>query len=231
MKLPVLTAAAALMAAGSARAAAFSYSASSLAPGIIPDGDPSGYASSVNVTAPAGAKVLSLEITIDLTATSDSFAFLGDLYVYATNGTHLAVLMNRAGRRPGSNAGYADDQAMQVTFSALGVSDFHDYRVALYGSHTSPLTGPLTGTWQPDARFIDPAAVQSADARLAGLSVFNGDEAGGAWHLFAADLSTGAEHQINAWTITISAEVIPEPGAAALLILATLAAARRRRAV
>ena len=210
-------------------ASAAIYSASDAVPAAIPDGDTSGLARSLTINAPAGMRILSLEVTLDISSTSDSTAFLGDLYVYITNGSELAVLINRPGRRDDSNAGYDDDQSINATFSALGANDFHDYRVALYGSHTSPLTGPVTGTWQPDARFTDPAQVRSADARLAGLSIYNGDNPAGTWHLFAADLSSGSAHQINTWSLSITAEPIPEPASTTALLLAALATATRRR--
>jgi subtilisin-like proprotein convertase family protein len=191
----------------------------------IPDGSASGLARSLSVSA-GGEAVASVEVDVNLSA-SGGTAFLGDIYLYLTDGTHLSVLANRAGRRTGFPAGYSDNQPVTITFSGTGANDFHNYRVPVTGSHATPLTGPLTGIWQPDGRLTDPASVLDTDARSAMLSVFNGAPADGTWSLFAADLSTGAAHQLNSWTLRI--ETIPEPAAATITGLAAFALLLRRR--
>jgi hypothetical protein len=196
----------------------------------IPDGHSSGVVRSVVVPPPSfGDVVLGAEVDVNLGAVQGEPAFLGDLYLYLSNGTHLSVLVNRPGRRTGAPAGYSDNQSMIVTFSTAGAADIHDYRVTAAGSHTNPLTGALTGIWQPDGRAVDPAVVLDTSPRTAGLGVFNGDTASGTWNLFAADLSTGALHQINGWTLRLTTPDIPEPGSTALLASALLLISRRRR--
>ena len=191
----------------------------------IPDGSSSGVARSLTVSAP-GETIVGAEVDIDISAATGGVAFLGDLYLYLSNGTDLAVLVNRAGRRSGGSAGYSDNQSMQVTFSSLGAADIHNYRLALNGSHVTPLAGPLTGLWQADGRLTDPALVLDSSPRTAGLDVFTGDAATGTWTLFAADLSLGSTHRINSWTLRL--DTIPEPGCAAL-VASTLLLPRRRR--
>lgn len=208
---------------GSASAAVLTFTDASVTP--IPDGHSSGVVRTLSV--PAGAPILSTEVDIAISGISVDPMFLGDLYLYLSHGTDLAVLVNRPGRRAGAPAGYGDNQPMSVTFSTLGAEDFHNYRLSLNGSHTTPLTGALTGIWQPDGRAVDPATVLDSSPRTAGLDVFNGDDPAGTWTLFAADLSSGQMHQINTWTLRLT--TIPEPGSAAMLLASAFALGARRR--
>jgi hypothetical protein len=215
-----------LLSAGYATAAVITVSDSATT--AIPDGHSSGVVRSLTVLAP-GETVLGAEVDVNISAIQGDSAFLGDLYLYLSNGTHLSVLANRAGRRAGAPAGYSDNQSMTVTFSTAGAADFHDYRVTASGAHSTPLSGPLTGIWQPDGRTDDPAVVLDTSPRPAGLGVFAGDAASGTWTLFAADLSSGAVHQINGWTLRLTTPDIPEPGSVALLLSSLIVAGRRRR--
>lgn len=213
-----------LFTAGSASAAL--WTASDNVVNAIPDGSSSGLARSLTINA-GGQAVTGVEVRLNISATSGGSAFLGDLYVYLTNGTSLAVLANRPGRRAGAAGGYGDDQSFNVLFSVLGTADFHDYRLNTTGSNLLALTGPLTGTWQPDGRPADPGSVLDTSPRNAGLGVFNGSIADGTWSLFAADLSSGATHQLNSWTLNIT--TIPEPATVTLAGAAALLGLRRRR--
>jgi subtilisin-like proprotein convertase family protein len=194
----------------------------------IPDGNSSGIARTVTVNAP-DERVVSAEVDVNISLANDDTPFLGDLYLYLSNGSHLSVLLNRPGRRAGAPAGYDDDDNINVTFSTAGTGDIHNYRVVLNGDHNTALTSGLTGIWQPDGRAVDPAAVLDTDARTAGLDIFAGDMASGDWHLYAADLSTGNVHRVNSWTLRLTTETIPEPGTSALAFGALAMLARRRR--
>jgi subtilisin-like proprotein convertase family protein len=216
----------ALVCASSAPAAVLNLTDSVVT--TIPDGSGSGVARSLTVSG-SGESIVSVEVDISASAVSAGTAFLGDLYVYLTNGTDLAVLVNRAGRRAGVPSGYSDNQPMTITFTDGAANDFHNYRVAVSGSHSTALTGPLTGLWQPDGRLVDPGIVLDTSTRTAGLNVFAGDPADGTWSLFAADLSTGGVHQINSWTLRIT--TIPEPATVTLGIAALAALMRRRSSV
>lgn len=215
---------ASLITAGSATAAVWTASDNTV--GAIPDGSSAGLARSLNMNT-AGQAITGVEVSLNISATSGGTAFLGDLYVYVTNGTDLAVLANRPGRRAGADAGYGDNQSMNVTFSAVAGADFHNYRLTATGSHSTPLSGPLAGLWEADGRATDPLSVLDTDPRSAGLGVFTGDTGDGTWSLFAADLSSGATHQLNSWTLTLT--TIPEPGSALMLLAGSLALATRRR--
>lgn len=192
----------------------------------IPDGSSAGLARSITLST-AGEVITDMQVSVNISATSGGTAFIGDLYLYLTNGTNLAVLANRAGRRAGADAGYSDNQNMSVTFTLVGGNDFHNYRVPVTGSHVTSLSNPLTGLWEADGRTTDPASVLDTDARTAGLGVFTGSVGDGTWSLFAADLSSGATHQLNSWSLNVT--TIPEPGSVLMLLGGSLLLSLRRR--
>ena len=207
-----------------AQAAVFTYTDSATT--VIPDGESSGVARSLTAIT-GGQTITGVEVAINISATAGGIPFIGDLYLYLTNGSEIAILANRPGRSAAASAGYSDDQSIDILFSEVGVADFHNYRLTATGSHAIPLSGTLTGVWEADGRLTDPASVLDTDARTAGLDVFNGDLADGTWSIFAADLSSGGTHQINSWSISLT--VVPEPGTATLVMLSTAALIRRRR--
>lgn len=194
----------------------------------IPDGSSSGLSRNINVSTPSGLDTItSISVSVHVTAAPGKVGFLGDLYIYLTNGSDYAVLYNRAGRSLTMPSGYSDDQSMDVVFSESAANDVHRYRNILTGSSTSPLTSALTGTWQPDGRATDPASVLDTDMRTAGLDSFVGAAADGNWSLFVADLSGGGEHQLVSWTLTM--DTVPEPSALLLTLGALPLMMRRRR--
>lgn len=127
-----------------------------------------------------------------------------------THGAGYAVLLNRPGRRADNLFGYSDGGLTQVTFDdAAAGQDVHLYRLILNGSHSIPLGGPLTGTWQPDGRTTDPDLVLGTEGRGAMLSSFRGLDPNGDWTLFAADLSSGGQSAIEGWSLAFAP--VPEP--------------------
>ena len=139
----------------------------------------------------------------------------------------IGVLLNRAGRTATDPWGYGDN-GLNVTFLD-GVSDIHEYQVSLGQAPT----GPLTGFWAPDGRTADPAVVTEASTRGTALADFLGLPAAGTWTLFIADLDTGGEARLDAWSLSLGTVTVPEPGTtavAAALALAGLAGWRRLRA-
>ncbi len=192
----------------------------------IPDGSSSGVARVLTLSGTLDS-VVSLELSLQIAALPGSDAFLGDLYVYLTNGTNVAVLLNRVGRTSSEPAGYGDNQTLNVTFTNSAANDIHSYRLPTTGSAANPLTGALTGNWLADGRTTDPSNVLDSDTPTARLDVFSGGSAANDWILFVADLSSGAEHQLVSWTLTLN--TVPEPSAGLLALAALPLILRRRR--
>ena len=195
----------------------------------IPDGSSSGLARQLFVNAP-GETITGVEVDLSVSAISTDVAFLGDLYFYLSHGSESVVLLNRPGRTTRSPNGYSDDQSVNVTFSLNAVNDIHNYRLVLNGSQAIPLTTALSGNWKADGRTTDPSSVLDTDARTSDLDVFNGTAASGAWNLFAADVSTGAVHELTGWTLRVT--TVPEPSSTLFFLSASsLSLLQRRRKV
>jgi subtilisin-like proprotein convertase family protein len=192
----------------------------------IPDGSSSGLARQLIVSAP-GESIVSVQVDLSVSAIPSNVAFLGDLYFYLNHESQSSVLLNRAGRSSSSLSGYSDNQSMNVTFSESATNDIHNYRLTLKGNQTTPLSSALNGIWQADGRATDPSSVLDTDARTAGLNVFNGTAASGAWNLFAADLSTGAVHQLTGWTLRLT--TVPEPSSTLVFVSASCISLLYRR--
>lgn len=192
----------------------------------IPDGSSSGLARLISVSG-TSESIVSVEVSLQISAAPGQDAFLGDLYVYLSNGTDKVVLLNRAGRTSTAPAGYGDDQSLNVTFSSSGTSDIHNYRLVLNGNAATALTGPLSGIWLPDGRDTDPNLVLDTDAPSSSLDVYADAPAAGDWTLFVADLSGGGSHSLVSWSLTL--ETVPEPSALLLSLGALPLLARRRR--
>ena len=173
----------------------------------IPDGNPSGLANVLTVSGSEILQIQSVKITLNVTGT-----FNGDLYAYLQHGSDLAIHL----------FGYGDD-GLSITFNDLAANDVHTYQ-----DQVTPGAGnPLTGTWQPDGRAVDPDAVTDEDGRTAMLGSFAGGEANGDWTVFIADMSGGDGSQLAGWSLEVTG--VPEPGPAALLVLGTVLLGRRRR--
>ena len=182
----------------------------------IPDGNPSGVTNVQNV-ASSITRIDSVVVSMDLTG-----SFNGDLYAYLQHGSGLAILLNRPGRTASDLFGFGDD-GFNVTFDDLAPNDVHTYQIQI----TPGAGNPLTGTWQPDGRAVDPDLVVDTDAQTAMLSSFNSHDGSGDWTVFLADMSGGDEHQLVNWSLEISG--VPEPGTAILLLLGAGLLARRCR--
>lgn len=197
----------------------------------IPDWDPNGVANSLTVTTP-GTVLVSLTIQLSISGRGEDGSYNGDLYAYVKHNDTIAILLNRPGKTADDDFGYADSQGFQVTFddsalggNATGTQDIHIYRreLSLSGTDDStPLTGPLTGVWRPDARAADPDDVVDSTPRTAGLGGFAGIDPNGTWTLFLADLGQNGLAQLDSWAI--SGVAVPEVPASSLLTAVALGA-------
>ena len=182
----------------------------------IPDNSTVGVASSQNVVTDI-TEITDVSVRLNI-----SGGFNGDYYAYLTHGSGFAVLLNRVGRTTGNDFGYAD-AGVDVNFtSGANSGDVHIYQLTL-----NPNGGPLTGTWAPDARNVNPMASLDTSPRTAFLSSFNGLDANGDWTLYVADRSTVGLGTLVSWSAQITG--IPEPTSCLLLALAPLTLLRRKR--
>lgn len=196
----------------------------------IPDDSSTGLFSQISVA--TEGTVDSISVGLNISPAIGSTAFLGDLYAYLQHDSGLSVLLNRPGRRTGETLGYDDNQSLSVTFSDAGTGDIHSYRTVLSGNDAAPLASALTGTWIPDGRTTDPSLVLATDNPSARLTVFDGANLQGNWRMFVADISGGALHRFDSWSLTVNYSPVPEPAAGAVLAalgLVTFAFFRRSR--
>lgn len=201
---------AALAQAATAGAATITTGFSWIAGSTIPDNDSSGLVR----TGTVAMNVASIDlITVTLETTG---GWNGDLYAYLQHSSGFSVLVNRPGVTALNPAGSAGS-GMNVLLADAAAADVHG------------APGTITGNWQPDGRNVDPSVVLDTSLRTAMLSNFHGLNPNGTWTLFVADLAAGDEATLVSWGVTITGELIPEPGAAALLALASAALWRRPR--
>ena len=193
---------------------------------VIPDGTSSGLTSVITVAGNTET-IISLTVNLRISAQVVEDAFLGDLYISLTKGSGTTVLLNRPGRTLDAPYGYDDFFNLNLTFAYDGTQDVHTYRTAVSGDEGSPLTGDLTGIFQPDARTDDPAIVTTDSARSLFLSELTNQTASGDYTLFISDLGQGSVHVLDSWGMTI--ETVPEPSSVFLLGLASCWMLRRQR--
>ncbi len=157
----------------------------------IPDANPSGISSSINVSG-SGSSLSALTVTLNI-----SDGYNGDLYAYLScNGT-LVTLLNRVGTGSGNPIQSA------FGYSTAGFNNVTLDNAATGGSiHNVQNPGSLpTVSFTPDG---------------GSLASFNGVDPNGMWTLFFADLSSGNTSTLNGWSLDITA--VPEPVNVALVI-------------
>ncbi len=187
----------------------------------IPDGSLSGLSDTRTFPQSFGP-ILDISVTLNISGLGYG-ANNGDYYAYLTHGSGIAVLLNRPGYRSGSTIGYDDSGFNSVTFSdSASNGDVHNYRMQITGDHNIPLgftPTPLTGTWQPDGRYILPrssGATFDSASRDKMLNSFQNMNAQGDWTLFISDVSGGGKGHLDSWSMSVTA--VPEPGETALVI-------------
>jgi subtilisin-like proprotein convertase family protein len=195
----------------------------------IPDDSVAGLAHVIQV--PDSYAIAEVVVSLNLSVPSGETGWAGDLYAYVQHGSGLAVLLNRPGLAPANPAGYSDSRSFSIRFSDTAVNgDVRSYRSVVTGNETTPLSGPLTGAWQPDGRATDPDLVTASDPRTAMLAAFNGGNVTGGWTVFLADMAEGNRYRLDSWSVSVTA--VPEPETAAVaagLALAGWSVARRMK--
>jgi hypothetical protein len=170
---------------------------------MVPDSDASGLASVQTVSTPI-TNLTGLKVSLKVSGTWN-----GDLYCFLAHGTEHSVLLNRLGRGDASNLGY-NDAGLDVTFDDAATNgDIHVYRLQLSSSQGTPIPGPLTSVWAPDARVAYPTNVLDTDTRSAFLGSFNGVDPNGEWVLFVADMEAGDIHTLDSWGLEITGDTAP----------------------
>lgn len=155
------------------------------------------------------------EVTVQL---SMSGGWSGDMYAYLTHDGGFSVLLNRPGRSL-DNLDGSGTIDLTVILADSAASDIHT---------GIPNLDSVSGTFQPDARAIDPANSLDTTPRTAFLSSFNGLDANGNWTLYVADVATGDTMSLQSWSLTVTG--VPEPTTGVLILFgATLGCVRRKR--
>ena len=167
---------------------------------VVPDGTADGMADFHSITSDI-AHITSLKVRLKISGN-----FNGDTYAYLTHGSGLAVLLNRPGRTAAQGRGYSDF-GFDITLDDLAPTDIHNYRLVLTPSPGSP----LTGAWQPDARFADPFLVTQSFPRTAFLNDFLGLKAEGLWTLFLADMDSGGTNLLASWALELTGSTFVIP--------------------
>ena len=157
--------------------------------GVVPDNDLSGLTITEMLTGWSGS-VRNVSVTLSLTG-----GWNGDIYAYLYHDGVMSVLLNRVGTPANDGLGYGDSGFnVTLTYDSLYPS-IHNYQA----SSPTITAGVVQGTWQPDG---------------AGLSLFNGLDASGAWSLYLVDQSPGGVMTLDSFGL--QAEVVPEPATLAL---------------
>ncbi len=143
--------------------------------------------------------------------------WVGDLYVSLLHGSGFAVLLNRPGRDLLNTDGSGVEDFF-VNFDDDSPTDIHT---------GIPSSGVAFGSYQPDAREVDPDFALDTSPRTAFLSSFNGLDANGEWTLFVADVSSGGQMTVDSWSLEIQG--VPEPSTMIITALSIFGLLRRRR--
>jgi subtilisin-like proprotein convertase family protein len=172
----------------------------------IPDANPNGMYSTITVSGLTGLTVADVNVVLNVSGTCN-----GDLYAYLSHGNSgSAVLLNRVGRTSANPFGYGD-LGFSITLDDQASRDIHS---------SSSIGSVVTGTYQPDARNVDPLVAFDTSARTAMLDSLNHANPNGAWTLFFADAASGEQSTLNGWSLQITA--VPEPINQAMMVFGVL---------
>lgn len=163
------------------------------------------------------ATITLVEVTLTIEGVS---AWNGDYYAYLHHEGGTSILLNRIGKTASNTIG-SGTVGLQITLSDQAENDIHDVTAS---------SGMLTGSYQPDARNVDPDVAVNTTSRTAFLSTFQGMAADGEWTLFIADMSGGDQAVLVNWGLKITGAPIPEPSGVILLACGMSMVMFRRRA-
>jgi subtilisin-like proprotein convertase family protein len=207
MKIQILTAVLVAMTANLASAALFTGTPLAANSGVVPDGNPVGFVSTMTVNTFGDNNAIDgVRVTLNL-----SGGYNGDLFGYLVNPNgDLALLLNHVGTGPGGSVqnlyGYAD-AGMNVVLSDNGIAGWSS---TVGDIHTYGGGVPPPGTvYRPDNGTFDFSALHNGSAQ-------------GTWTLFLADLSAGGETTLLSWGLDV--HVVPEPSTWALILFGAVAA-------
>lgn len=192
--------------------------------GNVPDGNLAGWADSRAVSGLPYASIGTVKVSLQI-----SGGLSGDLYAFLSNGTDIAVLINRPGVTGSDPFGYADGGLDLVFADGAANGDIHQYQAVV--SYASIIGSG--GEFEPDGRAVSPLVVTDASARGAGLgSAFAGKDPNATWTLFVADATSGGgQATVVQWGLQFVPTPVPEAPTtclAAATLLGAFAAARRR---
>lgn len=197
----------------------------------IADNQTSGVARTVTLSGLESQKPYTLLVSLHISPLGLGM-YNGDYYAYlrhiSEDGTEqIAVLLNRIGRDPNNLSGY-ENNGIDITLSDSAEHDIHLAQQFLIGTNANSLSGnALTGSWQADARNVDPSFVTSGSARNSFLNPLGEMNPNGQWTLFVADMERGGEGKLVSWLVTLTP--VPEPSSCTLLTIGLAALLLRRR--
>jgi subtilisin-like proprotein convertase family protein len=182
---------------------------------IIPDGNPNGISSTINVSGLSPA-ISDVNVSINV-----SGGFNGDLYAFLSFGNGTVVLLNHIGNTSSDpfgspTAGFGSSAGGWYNFKfddSTLMTDIHAY--------SDDSGSPITGTYNTDRRTMDPQLVLDTSPRGSSLVSFNNSNPNGAWTIFFTDMAGGNDPStLVSWGLEI--EAVPEPTRLALGIFGIL---------
>ncbi len=160
---------------------------------VVPDGNYSGMSDVQTITSGIGS-IGSIKVRLKVNG-----EFNGDLYGYLRHSSGFTVLLNRPGKTAANPIGYGDS-GLEIILDDASLNDLHTYQTV-----TTPPDGtPLTGTWMPDGRKVDPDLVTDADPQSTSLRNFSGLDASGQWTLYLVDAQSGGTNMLVEWGLDIT---------------------------